>query len=86
MANYLYTVTFKTSTRFYKNTLPAGVIITNVDVSTSDDKFEKLTREFNIHYRSCIGSLIYLLSTRVDLRFLAHKLEYCSSNPGKIYF
>ena len=37
--------------------------------STSDEQVEKLTRKFNIHYRSCIGSLIYLLSTRVDLSF-----------------
>ena len=30
-----------------------------------------------------MGSLIYLLSTRVDLCFEGHKLETFLSNPGK---
>ena len=33
-----------------------------------------------------IGSLIYLLSTRVDLSFAVHKLEKFSANPGKVHF
>ena len=45
-----------------------------------------LTREFNISYRSCIGSLIYLLSTRVDLSFAVHKLEEFSANPVKVHY
>ena len=70
----------------YNTTLPYNIIFTNVDASTIDEQVEKLTREFNIHYRSCIGSLIYLLSTRVDLSFTVHKLETFSSNPGKVHF
>ena len=46
----------------------------------------KLCREYNIHYRACIGSLIYLLSTRVYLSFAVHKLAKFSANPGKIHF
>ena len=42
--------------------------------------------EFNIHYRSCIISLIFLLFTRVDLSFTVYKLEMFSSNPGKVNF
>ena len=53
--------------------------------STSDEKNDKLTREFNIHYRACIRSLIYLPSKRVDFRFVVHNLEKFSSNPGKIH-
>ena len=45
-----------------------------------------LTREYNIHYRVCIGSLIYLLSTRVDLSFSVHKLAKFSENSCKIHF
>ena len=52
---YLDTATVKASTKFYKTTLPSDVIFTKDDTSTSDEKFEKLTREFNIHYRACIG-------------------------------
>ena len=79
------TDTVKTSTKFYKTTLPSDMIFTKDDASTSDEKVEKLTREFNINYRDCTGSLIYLLSTRVDLSFSVHKLEEFSSNPDKLY-
>ena len=66
---YLETDTVKVSTKFYKTPLPADMIFTKEYVSNSDEQVEKLTREYNIHYRACIGSLIYLLSTRVDFIF-----------------
>ena len=66
VTKYLETATVKVSTKVYKTTLPADMI-SKKNVSTSDEKFDKLTREFNINYRDCIGSLIYLFSTRVDL-------------------
>ena len=43
-------------------------------------------REYNIKYRACVGSLIYLFSTRLDLRFVVHKLEKFSSNIGRVHF
>ena len=61
------------------------MVFTKEDVSTSDEQVEKLTREYNIHYRACIGSLIYLLSTRVDLNFAVHKLEKISANTSKLH-
>ena len=70
---YLDTSTFKTSTNFYKTTLSYDMIFTNYDLPNSDEKVEKLTRGLKIHYRACIGSLIYLLSTRVYLSFAVHK-------------
>ena len=45
-----------------------------------------MNREYNIHYRACIASFIYLLSTRVDLSFAVHKLARFSANPGKVNF
>ena len=62
------------------------MIFTKEDVSTSDDQVEGLNRKYNIHYRSCIGSLIYLLSTRVELSFAVHKLAKFSANHGKVNF
>ena len=62
------------------------MIFIKYDVSTSDEQVEKLTREYNIHYRSCIGYLIYILSTRVDLSFAVQKLAEFSANPGKVHF
>ena len=62
------------------------MIFTKEYVSTSDEKVDKLNREYNIHYRTYIGSLIYLFSTRVDLSFEVHKLAKFSENPGKVHF
>ena len=78
--------TVKASKKFYKTTLPSDMILTKDDTSTSDEQVEKLTREISIHYRACIGSFIYLLSTRVDLIFEVHKLANFSANPGKVHF
>ena len=62
------------------------MIFTKEYVSTSDEQVEKLTREFNIHYKDCIGSLIYQFSTRVEFSFSVHKLAKFSENPGKVHF
>ena len=86
VAKYLDTATVQVSKRFYNTTLPADMIFTKEDVSTSDEQVETLTREYNIHYRACIGSLIYLLSTTADLSFAVHKLAKFSSNTGKLHF
>ena len=86
VAKYSDTDTVKVSKTFYKTTFPGDMIFTKGDVSTSDEKVENLTREYNIHYRACIGSLIYLLSKRVDLSFAVHKLAKFSANSGKVHF
>ena len=86
VAKYLDTVKVKVSKFFYKTALTADMIFTKEYVSTSDEQVERLTREYNIHYRACIVSLIYLLSTRVDLSFTVHKLAKFSDNPGKVHF
>ena len=86
VAKYLETSTVKVSNKFNKTTLPADIIFTKEDFSTSDEQIEKLTREYNIHYRACIGSLIYLFSTRLDLIFAVQKLETFSDNPGMVHF
>ena len=51
VTKYLDTDTVKRSTKFYNTTLPSDMIFTKDDTSTSDEQVEKLTREFNIHYR-----------------------------------
>ena len=86
VAKYLDTARFKVNTKFYNTTLPAEIIFTKEYITTSDEQVEKLNREFNIDYRACIGSLIYLFSTRVELSFAVHKLEIVSENPCKVHF
>ena len=80
------TATVKESTNFYNTTFPSDIIFTIDDTSTSDEQVEKSTREFNIQYRACIGLLVYLLSTRLDLSFAVHKSAKFSANPGKLHF
>ena len=79
VSKYLDNVIFNKSTKFYQTTLPSDMIFTKYDASTSDKQVEKLTREFNIHYKPCIGSFIYLLSKRVYFSFAVHKLAKFSS-------
>ena len=86
VAKYLDTATVKLSKTFYNTTLPADMIFKKEDLSTSDEQVENFTREYNIYYRTCIGSYIYLFSTRVDLSFAVHKLAKFSANPGKVHF
>ena len=69
VAKYLDNATVKTIKKFYKKSLPSDMIFTKADAYTSDEQVEKLTREFNIHYRACIGSLIYFIYTRVYFSF-----------------
>ena len=68
-AKYLDTATVKASTKFYKTALPSDMLFTKADASTSDEQVDELNSEFNIHYRAFIGSLVYLLSTRVYFIF-----------------
>ena len=84
ISKYLDTATVKAITKFNNTTLPYDMISTKADTSTSDEQVEKLTREFNIHYRDCIGS--FFLYTKVYLNFAVHKSEIFSENPGKVYF
>ena len=86
VAEYLDTATVKVSKKFYKTTFPDDMILTKEDISNSDYQVDNLTSELNIHYRACIGSLVYLLSTRGDLSFAVHKLEEFSANTGKVKF
>ena len=73
VAKYIDTSTVK-KLNIYKTTLPSDIIFTKDDLSNGDDQIEMLNRSFNIHYRSCTGSLIYLLYTIVYFSFAVHKL------------
>ena len=83
---YLETATIKENSKFHKTTLPHDMILTNEYSSISDEQVEVLSREYKIHYRACVESLICLLSTRMDFCFTVHKVEKFSSNPSKVTF
>ena len=54
VAKYFDNATVKVSNNFYKTIFPDDMIFTKEYVSISDEKVEKLTKEYNIHYRACI--------------------------------
>ena len=85
VVKYWDTAKVKTSKKFYMTILPSDMIFTKADAYTSDKQVDELNRELNIHYISCIGSLISLLSTRAYLSFSVHKLAKFSSYPGKVH-
>ena len=76
--SYLDTTTVKTGKKFYKTTFTSDMILTKADTSTSDDQVDNLTREFNTHYRSCIGS--YDLFVILKSRF-----EFCSAQVRNVF-
>ena len=74
VAKCLDTVPVDTSEKLNKTNFQYYIIFIKNNPSTRYNQVEKLTREFNINYRACIGSFIYLFSNRVDLIFEVHKL------------
>ena len=74
VAKYLETSTIKENPKFHNTTLTHDMIITKEDASTSDEQVYLLSREYIIHYRACVGSLIYNLSIRAELCFSVHKM------------
>ncbi len=64
--------------------LPSTFIPIIDNCSKTEEQANQLSIEFNIDFASCIGSLIYLSMTRVDIAFAVNKLEKFTKQPGKI--
>ena len=69
---YLETATIEQNLKFHKTTSPHDMIFTIENDSTSEEQVGVFSRYYNIHYRACVESLIYILSTRVYLCFSVH--------------
>ena len=86
VTKYLDTSAVKAGPRFYKTIFPYDMIFTKYDAYTSDEKVDKLNREYQYSLQSFYWIIYYLISTRVGLSFSVHKLANFSSNPGKVHF
>ena len=75
LANYLENSTFNTSKKFYKTNFPSAMIFNKGFAYTSCEIVKKFTREFNIQYRTCSGSLIYLLYKKNGFKFVSTQLS-----------
>ena len=86
VAKYIYTAAIKENSNFNQTNLPHDMIFTKEDAYTRDEQVEVLSLYYIIHYRSCLGSLIYILSKIMDLCFAVQNLETFLSNTGKVHF
>ena len=62
------------------------MIFTKDDASKNDVQVKDLMWKYNVHYRACIGALIYLTATRANILFPVSKLAKFSANPGEKHF
>ena len=83
---YLNHATVPASEKRHDRFLPCDMTFTKKDASENDVQVKELMRKFNLHYRACIGALIYLTATRVDISFPVSKLAKYSACPGKRHF
>jgi hypothetical protein len=56
------------------------------DCGVDETSSKQLAIEYNIDYASCVGSLIYLGMTRVDILYAVNKLAKFTHKPGKVHF
>lgn len=83
LANYLDTAGCPKNNRRHKTTLAIDFIPTSDNCSTSKNETKKLSEEFNVDFASCVGSLIYLGMTHMDISYAVNKLVKYTRQPGR---
>ena len=75
---------FKNTIKLRDSPLPMSFIPTNKDCPQNSVQIAEVKKRFkNLHYRSAIGSLLYMsCCTRPDICYAVNKLAKYSSNPG----
>lgn len=71
---------------FHAAPLPSDFIPSVADCSVDEDGSKQLAVEYNIDYASCVGSLIYLGMTKVDIMYAVNKLAKFTHKPGRVHF
>jgi hypothetical protein len=72
--------------RQHDTPLSIDFIPTSDDCSATDEDATKLGIMYNIDFASCIGSLIYLGMTRMDITYAINKLAKYTRKPGQKHF
>ena len=75
---------FKNTIKPQDSPLPSKFILTKADSPTNQAQTLEVKKRFqNLHYRSAIGSLLYMsCCTRPDICYAVNKLAKFSTNPG----
>jgi transposase InsO family protein len=83
---YLDTVGCANVSREHTTPLPLEFVPTADDNSVDEAAAEALSNEFNLDVASCVGALIYLALTRVDISHAVNKMAKYTRRPGKNHF
>jgi len=83
---YLDTVGCPNVVREHTTPLPLEFIPTADDNSPNEAAAGELSNEFNLDFGSCVGALIYLALTRVDICHAVNKLAKYTRLPGRNHF
>ena len=80
--------TFKNPIKMKDSPLPNGFIPTKDDCPKNQAQMDEVKQRFkNLHYRSAIGSLLYIsCRTRPDMCYAVNKLAKFSNNPGIVHY
>ena len=66
--------------------LPNSFEASKADGPSSKAESDTLLERYGISYPSCIGALIYLTATQLELDFTVHKLARFMSGPGDCHY
>ncbi len=83
---YLETAGCAKNNRPHPTPLPLDFIPTSDDCSVDEITAELLKTEYNIDFASCVGSLIYLEMTHVDISYAVIKMAKYTRKPGRKHF
>jgi hypothetical protein len=76
----------KNVSRYHATPLPLDFIPTSDDNSKSEEDMLKLQEEYKLDFASCVGALIYLALTRVDIAHAVNKLAKFTRLPGENHY
>ena len=83
---YLDTVGCANVTREHSTPLPLDFIPSADDNSVDETAAGVLSSEFNLDFASCVGALIYLALSRLDISHAVNKLAKFTRRPGRKHF
>jgi hypothetical protein len=83
---YLDSAGCKNNSRYHATPLPIDFVPTSEDNSKSEEDMLKLQSEFKLDFASCVGALIYLALTRVDISHAVNKLAKYTRLPGDNHY
>jgi transposase InsO family protein len=83
---YLDTIGCANVVREHTTPFPLDFIPTADDNSVDETAAEVLSSEYNLDFASCVGALIYLALSRIDIIHAVNKMAKFTRRPGRNHF